>query len=328
MKRRLFNSLLVPPLLASLPIRQAQAQVQAFPARPISLVVPYPAGGPSDRVCRLVAEIAGNLLGQRMAVVNQPGASGTLGLVNTVLPARPDGYTLGAYFNSMQRVPLLQKVNWHPINDFSFISGVYQSTGHAFGLVVRAGSPYASFAAMRDAALKQPGTITYGSAGVGSGVHILMERLAEAAGIRLVHVPFKGSADMIPALLGGHVDMISDLSGGWDKFVEDRSLRLLLTFGERPSPAWNNVPTAKSLGYGIVAYEEMGIVGPAGMDPATLETLQNVFKAVTADSRLVDVLQQQHRMPWTANGAQFKAVAVDRFVTERAVLKQLGLAAI
>lgn len=324
MKRRhLISHLLASPLLATLPLRSVRAQ--AFPSRPIKLIVPYPAGGPSDRVCRLVAEIAGNLLGQRMTVFNQPGASGTLGLVNTVIPARPDGYTLGAYFNAMLRIPVLQNVSWHPINDFSFIAGVYQSTGHAFGLVVRADSPYRSFAGLREAALKQPGTITYGSSGMGSGGHVLVERLAEAAGIRLIHVPFKGSTDMIPALQGGHVDMICDLAGGWDKFVEDRSLRLLLTFGDRPSSAWQHVPTAKSLGYGIVAYEEMGIVGPAGMDAAVLETLQSVFKAAVVDSRFVEVLHQQYRMPWTANGAQFKALAIERFGSERAILRRLGL---
>lgn len=326
MKRRhLFKSILGFPLAASMPLRTVQAQ--AFPARPINLIVPYPAGGPTDRVCRVLGEVTGNLLGQRIVVLNQPGAGGTLGLVNTVMPARPDGYTLGAYFNVMLRLPVLQKVHWHPINDFSFITGVYQSTGHAFGLLVRSGSPYLSFAGVREAALKKPGTLSFGTVGVGSASHVLMERLAEAAGIKLVHVPFKGSADMIPALMGGHVDMICDLAGGWEKFVEDRTLQLLLTFGESPSAVLRNAPTARSLGYNIVGNSEMGIVGPAGIEAPVVDRLHHAFRAAVADSRVAEIFSQQHSIPWTANSAQFKAMMIERFLAEQGVLRRLGLSA-
>jgi tripartite-type tricarboxylate transporter receptor subunit TctC len=120
----------------------ASAQAQAFPSKPITLIVPWPAGGSTDRHLRGLAEIASRHLGQTIVVENKPGGGGTLGPGTMALNARPDGYTIAQYPLGMLRIPHMQKTAWHPLNDFSFIIGV---TGYTFGFVVKADSPYKSF---------------------------------------------------------------------------------------------------------------------------------------------------------------------------------------
>jgi len=324
-RRRLMHSLLASFLASMAP--WALVRAQGFPGKPITLVVPYPAGGPTDRVCRVAAELASARLGQPMVIFNQPGAGGTLGIVNSVLSARPDGYTLGLYSGGMLRVSVLQKTHWHPINDFTFVAGLLQSTGHDMGLVVKAESPYGSFVELRDAARREPGKISVGSAGVGSGVHIAVESLADAAGIELLHIPYKGSAELIPAVLGGHVSAILDLAGGWEHLVEQGSLRLLLTFGDRPSSRRPQIPTAKALGYNVSGVYSMGIVGPAGIDKSVVDVLQAVFASVANDSHFTALLQQQDQLPWPVTGAACRAWNIEQLEKERSILRRLGLAA-
>jgi hypothetical protein len=139
--------------------------------------VPWPAGGSTDRHHRALAEIASKHLGQQIVVENAPGGGGTTGPGNMALNAKPDGYTMSQYPMGMLRIPHMQKTQWHPINDFSFIIGV---TGYTFGFVVRADSPYKTFKDYIEAARKEPGKINYGSTGTGTSPHLLMEEVADA----------------------------------------------------------------------------------------------------------------------------------------------------
>jgi tripartite-type tricarboxylate transporter receptor subunit TctC len=196
---------------------------QAFPNKPITLIVPWPAGGSTDRHLRAIADIAGKHLGQNVVVQNQPGGGGTLGPGNMALNAKPDGYTIAQFPMGMLRIPHMQKTAWHPINDFSFIMGV---SGYTFGFVVKSDSPYKSFAEYMEAARKAPGKIDYGSTGTGTSPHLLIEEIADAAKVQLNHVPFKGNADLMTAVLGGHVMAGSDATG-WDKYIDGGQMRLL-----------------------------------------------------------------------------------------------------
>ena len=126
---------------AALPAGALRAQ-GAFPNRPITMIVPWPAGGSTDRHLRTLAEIAGKHLGQNVVVENKPGAGGTLGPSTMALTAKPDGYTIAQYPMGMLRIPHMQKVPWHPLNDFTHIIGV---SGYTFGFTVKADSPYKTF---------------------------------------------------------------------------------------------------------------------------------------------------------------------------------------
>jgi tripartite-type tricarboxylate transporter receptor subunit TctC len=236
----------------------AWAQSGAFPTRSITLICPWPPGGSTDRHLRTLAEIASRHLGQTVVVENKPGGGGTTGPGTMALTAKPDGYTIAQFPMGMLRLPHMQKMSVGPLIDFTFIIGV---SGYTFGLTVRADSPYKTFNEYIEAARKSPGPINYGSTGIGTSPHLLMEELAANAKVQLTHVPFKGNADLQQALLGGHVMAQSDASG-WDKFVDGGQMRLLVTFGEKRTKRWPTVPTAQELGYNVISTSPYGFVGP------------------------------------------------------------------
>ena len=295
----------------------------AYPSRPITLIVPWPAGGSTDRHHRVLAEIASKYLGQNIIIENKPGAGGTLGPSTMALTAKPDGYTISQYPMGMLRIPHMQKVQWSPINDFTFIIGV---SGYTFGFVVRSDSPYKTFKEYIEAARKQPGKIDYGSTGIGTSPHLLMEELSDNAKVQLNHIPFKGNADQMQALMGGHVMAASDATG-WDKFVDAGQMRLLLTFGENRTKRWPQVPTAKDLGYGVVSQSPYGLVGPKGMDPAIVKTLHDAFKKAMDDPKHLEVLATLNQDMWYRTGEQYKSWAIAAYAKDKLLIDRLGLAA-
>jgi len=299
------------------------AQAQAYPSRPVTLIVPWPAGGSTDRHLRALSAIAATHLGQPIVIENRPGAGGTLGPATMAQTAKPDGYTIAQFPLGLLRVPHMQKSTWDPLTDFTFIIGI---SGYTFGLTVKADSPYKTFKEYIEAARKQPGQINYGSTGTGSSPHLLMEELAGNAKVQLVHVPFKGNADLQSALLGGHVMAQSDASG-WDKYVDGGQMRLLVTFGEQRTQRWPEVPTAQELGYGVVSTSPYGLAGPKGMDPAVVKTLHDAFKKAMDDPKHIEVLGQLNQAMWYRNGEDYRKWAAETFVKDKALIERLGLAA-
>ena len=301
----------------------AWAQSGDYPARPVTLIVPFPAGGPTDRHMRTLADIAGKHLGQPIIVENKPGAGGTLGPGTMARTAKPDGYTITQFPMSMLRMAHMQKTAWNPVTDFSYIIGV---SGYTFGFTVRSDSPYKSFNEYIAAARKTPGKIEYGSTGIGSSPHLLMEELAENAKVTLNHVPFKGNADLQQALLGGHVAAQSDASG-WDTYVNGGQMRLLMTFGEKRTQRWPDVPTAKELGYGVVSTSPYGLAGPKGMAPAVVRKLHDAFKKAMDDPRHVEVLRQLNQDAWYRSGADYAQWVREAYAKDKVLIDRLGLAA-
>ena len=271
----------------------------------------------------MLAELAGKNLGQTIVVENRPGGGGTTGPATVAQNARPDGYTIAQYPMGMLRVPHMQKVSWDPIRDFTFIMGV---SGYTFGFTVRSDSPYKTFDEYIDAARKNPGRIDYGSTGVGTSPHLLLEEIAGNAKVQLVHVPFKGNADLQQALLGGHVMAQSDATG-WDKFVDSGQMRLLVTFGEKRTKRWPNVPTAQELGYGVVSTSPYGLVGPKGMDPAVVKALHDAFRKAIDDPRHAELMAQLNQEVWYRTGPEYEQWAKDTYVRDKALIERLGLAA-
>lgn len=316
------RALLLAAAAAAIAAPFGTAQAQAYPNKPVTLIVPWPAGGSTDRHLRTLAEIASRHLGQNIIVQNQPGAGGTLGPSSMAMSARPDGYTIAQFPMGMLRLPHMQKVNWHPINDFTFIMGV---SGYTFGFTVKADSPFKSFNDYIEAARKSPGQINYGSTGSGTSPHLLLEEIAGNAKVQLNHIAFRGNADLQQALLGGHVMAQSDASG-WDKFVDSGQMRLLLTFGEQRTKRWPDVPTAKELGYGVVSTSPYGLVGPKGMDPAVVRTLHDAFRKAMDDPKHLEVLEQLNQQPWYRTGDDYRKWAIETFEKDRRLIERLGLA--
>ncbi len=304
------------------PFGLAQAQSPAYPNRPVTMIIPWPAGGSTDRHLRALAEIASKHLGQPIVIENRPGAGGTLGPATMAQTAKPDGYTIAQFPLGLLRMPHMQKTSWDPLTDFTYIIGV---SGYTFGLTVKADSPYKTFKDYIEAARKQPGAINYGSTGTGSSPHLLMEELAGNAKVQLTHVPFKGNADLQAALLGGHVMAQSDASG-WDKYVDGGQMRLLVTFGEQRTQRWPEVPTAQELGYGVVSTSPYGLAGPKGMDPVITKVLHDAFKKAMEDPKHIEVLGQLNQAMWYRNGEDYRKWAAETYAKDKALIERLGLA--
>src|SRR5260221_8747695 len=292
-----------------------------YPARPITLIVPWPAGGSTDTHLRKLAEIASRQLGQPIVIENKPGASGMLGPSVMARNAAPDGYTISQLTVPAFRQPYMQKVDWDPLKDFTYIIGV---SGYTFGVVVKSDSPFKSFEDLMAYAKANPGKMAYASTGTGTSPHLLVEDLASKAGVQLLHVPYKGNADSTQALMGGHVMAQSDATG-WGKFVDQGAFRLLATFGDQRT-RWG-APTAKELGYDVVSYSPYGIVGPKGMDPKVVKILHDAFKKAMDDPEHQKVLQQLDQLYCYRNSDDYAKWGAEALVSERALIERLGLIA-
>jgi len=299
----------------------ASAAAQDFPNRAITLICPWPAGGSTDTHLRKLAQIAAKHLGQPVIVENKPGAGGMLGPSTMAASAKPDGYTISQLPMGAFRIPYMQKVDWDPLRDFTYIIGV---SGYTFGLVVKSDSPFKTFNELLAQAKANPGKISYGSTGVGTSPHLLIEEVAEKAGVKLLHVPYKGNADSTQALMGGHVMAQSDATG-WARHVEAGTFRLLVTFGEQRTK-WN-APTAKELGLDVVSYSPYGLVGPKGMDPKIVKILHDAFRKAMDDPEHHKVLQQFDQIFWYQSSEDYARWAAETYKSEKATIERLGLMA-
>ena len=304
-----------------LALAAGHAAAQGYPSRPITLICPWPAGGSTDTHLRKLAELASRHLGQPVIVENKPGAGGMLGPAGMARSAAPDGYTISQLTINVVRQPHLQKVDWDPFKDFTYIIGV---SGYTFGVVVKSDSTIKTLDDLVAYAKANPGKLSYGSTGIGTSPHLLMEDLASKAGIQLLHVPFKGNADSTQALLGGHVMVQSD-STGWGRYVDQGAFRLLVTFGEQRT-CWG-APTAKELGYDVVSHSPYGIVGPKGMDPRVVRILHDAFKKAIDDPEHHKILQMLDQVYWYKSTDEYAKWAADTYVSERALIERLGLMA-
>ena len=307
--------------VAACALAPAAALAQGYPSRPVTLIVPWPAGGPTDTHLRKLAEIAAKYLGQPVIVENKAGAGGMLGPAAMAANAKPDGYTLSQLTVAAFRQPHMQKVDYDPLRDFTYIIGV---SGYTFGVAVKTDSPFKSFGDFIAYAKANPAKLSYASTGTGTSPHLLVEELAEKAGVKLLHVPYKGSADATQALLGGHVMAVSDATG-WGRYVDQGAFRLLVTFGEQRT-RWG-APTAKELGYDIVSYSPYGIAGPKGMDPAVVKVIHDAFKKAIDDPEHHKVLQQLDQVYWYRSSADYQKWAAEQFKSDRALIERLGLLA-
>jgi tripartite-type tricarboxylate transporter receptor subunit TctC len=297
------------------------ARAQAFPSRPIRYICPWPAGGSTDAVIRALAESASKTLGQPIVVDNKPGAGGLLG-ANEMMSARPDGYTLTQLPHGIFRIPHMQKVQYDTLKDFTWIACL---TGYTFGLVVPADSPIKNIKDLVAFAKANPEKFSYGSTGTGTSPHLAVEEFAQRAGIKLTHVPFKGNADNMQAVLGGHVMGASDATG-WGPHVDSGRLRLLATYGSKRTKRWPNVPTLDELGYQTVSDSPFGVCGPKGMDPAVVATLHEAFRRTLNDPAVLATFDKYDQSVIYMNTAQYTRFAQESFAAEKATIERLGMA--
>jgi tripartite-type tricarboxylate transporter receptor subunit TctC len=308
-------------LASALALFAGFAQAQQFPTRPVTLIVPWPAGGSTDIGMRALASATEKHLGQSIVIENKPGAGGTIGPANMAAGARPDGYTVAQLPITVFRMPFIQKTTFDPTKDFTYIIHI---TGYTFGVVVKADAPWKTFRELIDYARANPGKINYGTPGAGTSLHITMEQIARQQGIKWTHVPFKGVSESMNALLGGHIDVVSD-STGWAGSVDAGQARLLVTWGAGRTKNWPNVPNLKESGIDMISNSPFGIGGPKGMDPAVVKVLHDAFKKGMEEQSYKDSMAKLDQEAFYLDTAAYRACAMKQVEEQKQLVEELGL---
>ena len=282
------------------------AGAQAFPDHPLKLVVPFPPGGATDTLGRILAKRMGEILNQPFVVENKPGAGGTIG-TEFVARQPADGYTVllvNAIPHTASR-KLYPELKYDPIKSFTPI-GAMGTLRYILAINNEvAAKDYAQFAAL---AKSQPGKLNYASAGVGSTPHLAMELYKRAAGVDIVHVPYQGSGPGITDLLGGRVQVIIE-NVPLVPLIKSGKVRALVITGKTRSANFPDVPTFAEVG--LASFElsgTWGLIAPAGVPADRVAILSNALAEAVKDPAVRDALVAQGIDPEPASGAEYGAV--------------------
>jgi tripartite-type tricarboxylate transporter receptor subunit TctC len=279
------------------------AAAQDFPSKPVRLVVPFPPGGPLDISGRLIGKDLQERWGQPVVVENKPGS--TVGPEYTV-KSPPDGYTLMIISSTpLVTLPHLQQVPYDVLKD---LVGVTQTTLLTYALVVNPSAGIASIQELIERARKEPGRINYASAGNGSGQHLYVELLKSAAGINITHVPYKGAAPALQAVLSGEPPIMLEVTVGVMPHVKSGKLRALMVTGDKPLEQLPGAVPFDSLfpGLGIPGWH--GIFAPGDTPKPVLDKLAGDIRAVLALPAVASRFRELGVEPSGVSGEEFNAI--------------------
>lgn len=296
-------------------------RAEDFPTRPVTLIVPWPAGGTTDAGMRALARSTEQYLRQPIIIENRPGAGGTLAPMQMAATVRPDGYTLAQIPVSVLRVALLRKTTFDPVRDLSFVIGL---SGYTFGIAVRAGAPWRTFQDLVADAKAGLRKLSYATAGTATTPHLTMEQIARLSGFAWTHVPFRSTAETVNALMGDHVDAIGDATS-WGSEASADQMRVLVTWGARRTANWPHVPTLREVGVNLIANAPYGLAGPKGMAPATMAILHDAFKRGMEETSYLETLRRLDQELLYLNSSDYLASVVRQIAEEEKFIKAMGL---
>lgn len=293
---------------------------QSFPARPLTLISPFPPASTTYQYLQAFAPIASKYVGQTIVLVSQPGENGTLGPATMAASAPPDGYSLALLPITAMRIPHMRRVSWDPLKDFTYVIGL---AGLTIGIAVKSDSQFKTFQDFMEFAKANPGKLRYAVGEFGGSPHLVMEELEITTGAKFQRVLVRGNVEAGNALMEGRVLALSDTSS-WGPRVDSGAFRLLVTFGERRS-RWN-APTAMELGVKILSYSPFGIVAPKGMDPTRTKLLHDAFNRALDDPEYAELLKRFEIVDWYKSSEDYAEWAVDQFRFQRALIERtIGL---
>jgi len=302
------------------------ARAQSFPSRPITIVVPYPAGGPVDVTARLIAQSVGNNLGQPIAVDHRGGGAGVIGIV-AVQHAPPDGHTLilGTNQTHATNQSLLKNYPYDAVKDFAAVAGI-ADIPHV--LVVRRGLEAENVGALVALARKSPGALNYASTGVGSASHLAAELFKTRAGVDLQHIPFRGSAPMTTELLAGRVDLTFATLPSVISHIDAGALRALGVASAERAARLPHLPTLAESGVaGVEADAWFALFAPANTPAATIERLYNAVSAGLTTEPAANAIAAQGMTLALRSPAELTAWLLGEVAKWAAVIKAAGVVA-
>ena len=302
--------LFAPFLLAAAALLAPAAQAEGYPAKPIRLVIPFPAGGATDIFGRAVSQKLGDRLGQAIVVDNKPGAGGAIGS-DIVAKAAPDGYTLLLATSSTHSIgPSLGKLPYDAVADFTPIAHVGDAPSI---MLVPNTAPAKTVKEWVEYARKNPGKLNYASSGNGTVVHLTAEYFKAQAGLFLVHIPYKGTALAIPDLVSGKVDVLFDSLPSGLPHVKEGRLRALGITSLKRSPLLPDLPAISETVPGFESVTWFGVYGPKGLPPEIVQRVNTALNQALQDKDVKDRLARLGIDPVGGTPQQFAAMlAKDR----------------
>ena len=321
LRRRIGQYIALTPLLA-LPFA---ALAQSYPAKPITVVVPYAPGGGVDIVTRIVTQELGSALGQTVIVDNKPGASTNIGMA-AVAKSPADGYTLLTASPTLaSNAALFKKLTFNPAEDFTAIGKI----GYApLVIVVPANSPYKSLKELIDASKQDKSELSYGSAGNGSSGHLASELLIQETGLKAVHIPYKGGSPAITDLIGGRISFMSINPLEVLAHIQSGTLRALAVYGSKPTQSLPTLPTTQSLGWPkLDATVWWGLVGPRNMPADVVQRLNGELQKALARKDVQEKLAARGAIVDTGSAQKFADFSKSEIVKWGQVIKDAGILA-
>ncbi|WP_137176375.1 tripartite tricarboxylate transporter substrate binding protein [Roseomonas sp. AR75] len=299
------------------------AAAQAFPSRPMRLIVPFAPGGSTDIIGRFLAREAGQKLGQSIVVENRPGAGAMIGL-NELVQARPDGYTIGMTNSGMVFQPLYGHARHNYATDLQAIAQVGEIP---FVLAVKSDAPWRTLPELVDWARAHPGDLMYGITGYGNTSHIGPEKLRLLANLQMEAVNYPGGGPLITALLGGHIKAISNNPVDLRTYIRDGSVRVLCAFAEKrlEDPALRDIPTAREYGYDIVVTLWQGVGAPRGMPDEVIRRLDTAFGELLQSPSAQASVREYGLQPAYLDAAPFQRKWVEDQARQLRTITETGI---
>jgi tripartite-type tricarboxylate transporter receptor subunit TctC len=280
---------------------------EAWPNRPITAIVPFPPGGQADLAARPIAAALEKILGKPVVIDNRAaGAGGSLGNA-AAARAEPDGYTLLITLSSLAVLPEADRLFGRPpAYEVSQFTPVARILADPTLLAVPASAPWKTLQDLVDDAKKRPGEIPYGSSGPYGTLHVSMEMFANAAGIKLLHVPFRGAGPAVTALLSGTIQALASAPGVLKPQVDDGKMRVLANWGAERVKSFPDLPTFKELGYKDVEfYIWAGLFTPKGVPEPIVRRLRDAMKQAMADPAVTKIYETAGSPPAYQDAAEF-----------------------
>ena len=300
---------------------QQAVMAQDFPIKPITLMIPYGAGGPTDLAARTLAEILKEILGQPIVVVNKPGGGGIIA-PSILAKEKPDGYNLSVTPTiALAQIPQMRDVGFDPLNDFEFIARHMSFVGGIFCL---ANKPWKSMKDLLDYSKQNPGKVSYGTPGFGTSCHTATEFIQAKERIKWRMIPYDGSVKLVSALLGGHIDLIPGESASIKGHLKSGEVRILAVegLGKEEFPG---VPTFEEFGYELTVGGQFGIIAPKGTPAPILKKLQDSFKKAIEDPRYEAICNKIGVLKTYLSGEDYFKLIKKEYELRGRIVRELNL---